>query len=227
MQKYSLLSVMTASAVASILGIAAFMFATDTKTLCNNELLNAMWTSLFLCIILLLFQIFMLYRQQRAARGAVILLELDRNGNFNAINEIPEHELIGYCREKFQMEFSIEYWPALRSRLLAERKKETPSGKEAERIYQEGCAISSDFVAMVKYRDGCYDRSFLAALHQVPTQSDAAIEITRNCISGVLVFHNPQELLIWEHELPENKRPAFHQPIMQFLKKRQQDYETL
>ena len=227
MQKYSLLSVMTASAVASILGIAAFMFATDTKTLCTNELLNAMWTSLFICIILLLFQIFMLYRQQRAARGAVILLELDRNGNFNAINEIPEHELIGYCREKFQMEFSIEYWPALRSRLLAERKKETPSGKEAERIYQEGCAISSDFVAMVKYRDGSYDRSFLAALHQVPTQSDAAIEITRNCISGVLVFHNPQELLIWEHELPENKRPAFHQPIMQFLKKRQQDYETL
>ena len=227
MQKYSLLSVMTASAVASILGIAAFMLATDTKTLCNNELLNAMWTSLFLCIILLLFQIFMLYRQQRAARGAVILLELDRNGNFNAINEIPEHELIGYCREKFQMEFSIEYWPALRSRLLAERKKETPSGKEAERIYQEGCAISSDFVAMVKYRDGSYDRSFLAALHQVPTQSDAAIEITRNRISGVLVFHNPQELLIWEHELPENKRPAFHQPIMQFLKKRQQDYETL
>ena len=227
MQKYSLLSIMTASAVASILGIAAFMFATDTKTLCTNELLNAMWTSLFICIILLLFQIFMLYRQQRAARGAVILLELDRNGNFNAINEIPEHDLIGYCREKFQMEFSIEYWPALRSRLLAERKKETPSGKEAERLYQEGCAISSDFVAMVKYRDGSYDRSFLAALHQVPAQSDAAIEITRNCISGVLVFHNPQELLIWEHELPENKRPAFHQPIMQFLKKRQHDYETL
>ena len=123
MQKYSLLSVMTASAVASILGIAAFMFATDTKTLCTNELLNAMWTSLFICIILLLFQIFVLYRQQRAARGAVILLELDRNGNFNAINEIPEHELIGYCREKFQMEFSIEYWPALRSRLLAGRKR--------------------------------------------------------------------------------------------------------
>lgn len=227
MQKYSLLSVMTASAVASILGIAAFMFVTDTKTLCSNELLHTMWTSLFLCIILLLFQIFMLYRQQRAARGSVILLELDRNGNFNAINEIPEHELIGYCREKFQMEFNIEYWPALRSRLLAERKKETPSGKEAERLYQEGCAISNDFVAMVKYHDGTYDRSFLAALHQVPTQSDAAIEITRNCISGVLVFHNPQELLIWEHELPENKRPAFHQPIMQFLKKRQHDYETL
>ena len=227
MQKYSLLSVMTASAVASILGIAAFMFATDTKTLCTNELLNAMWTSLFLCIILLLFQIFMLYRQQRAARGAVILLELDRNGNFNAINEIPEHELIGYCREKFQMEFSIEYWPALHSRLLAERKKETPSGSEAQRLYQEGCSISNDFVAMVRYHDGTYDRSFLAALHQVPTQSDAAIEITRNCISGVLVFHNPQELLIWEHELPENKRTAFHQPIMQFLKKRQRDYETL
>ena len=227
MQKYSLLSVMTASAVASILGVAAFMFATDTKTLCTNELLNAMWTSLFICIILLLFQIFMLYRQQRAARGAVILLELDRNGNFNAINEIPEHELIGYCREKFQMEFNIEYWPALRSRLLAERKKETPSGKEAERLYQEGCSISNDFVAMVKYHDGTYDRSFLAALHQVPTQSDAAMEIIRNCVSRVLVFHNPQELMIWDCELSENKRPAFHQPIMQFLKKRQRDYETL
>ena len=227
MQKYSLLSVMTASAVASILGIAAFMFVTDTKTLCSNELLHTMWTSLFLCIILLLFQIFMLYRQQRAARGSVILLELDRNGNFNAINEIPEHDLIGYCREKFQMEFSIEYWPALRSRLLAERKKETPSGKEAERLYQEGCAISSDFVAMVKYRDGSYDRSFLAALHQVPAQSDAAIEIIRNCVSSVLVFHNPQELAAWEQELSERKRPVFHQPIVQFLKKRQHDYETL
>lgn len=227
MQKYSLLSLMTASAVASILGIAAFMFVTDTKTLCTNELLNAMWTSLFICIILLLFQIFILYRQQRAARGSLILVEMNRNGSLEAINEIPEHELVGYCREKFQMEFNIEYWPALRSRLLAERKKDSPAGSEAERLYQEGCAISNDFVAMVKYRDGTYDRVFLSSTNQVPTQSDAAIEIMRNCISRVAVFHNPQELVLWEYELSEKKRPMFHQAIIQFLKKRQRDYETL
>lgn len=169
----------------------------------------------------LLFQVQILFRRKREPGGTLIFADLDNSGAPEIIYEVPETNVIRFCQEDFKMIYRIEYWPELRGRLLQEKKSDTSEGRLAEKRYQKGNAIASgDFVASLEYMDQSGRQAELSDLAAMPTPADGAIEIIRNNFPKVWVFHTPHELVMWEYELAEHKRPAFRLKVMEFLRKR-------
>lgn len=171
--------------------------------------------------LILLLQVQILFRRKREPGGTLIFADLGDRGIPEIIYEVPETSVIQFCKEDFKMIYRIEYWPELRKRLLEEKKQDTPEGRIAEKLYQEGNAIASgDFVTYLEYSDQFGRHATLSDLTIMPTPADGAVEIIRNNFPKVWVFHTPQELAIWEYELPDYKRSEFRLKVMDFLRNR-------
>lgn len=180
---------------------------------------------LILIVLVLLFQIVLLLRRARESGGSLIFADLDSDGIPEKIFEVPESTVIHFCRKEFAMIYRIEYWPGLRNRLLAHREENTPESAVAKRLYREGCALADgDFVTYLEYQDQQGKHAMLSRIARMPAESDAAMEIIQTVFPKTRVFRTPRELVLWLNEIPENKRPPSRTQVIQFLKKRQQQF---
>lgn len=172
----------------------------------------------------LLIQILILLRRKRESGGSIVFADLNAQGIPEDIFEVPERTVLKFCRDEFLMNYRIEYWPSLRSRLLAKKQKDSPEGKIAEQLLLDGSAIADgDFVAYLEYTGKQGRRAMISGLSRMPTAVEGAIEIIRNNFLKTLVFRNPAEFATWEFEISEAKRPHVRPEMIKFLRRREKE----
>lgn len=210
-------SVLLASFVLELLAMAGFLLFREKTAFADYPGI----IPLILVIVILLVQILVLFRRKKMVEGTLVCVDLDEKGIPQKIFETPETGLIRFCRKNFAMVFTIEYWPELRKRLLAEKQEDSPNGRLAEQLFDEGSALpDGDFVAFLEYTDKRGSHATLAALSQMPTPAEGAMRIIRANFTKTLVFRNALELAAWESQLPEEKKPPFRNQRNHFLKRR-------
>ncbi len=169
----------------------------------------------------LLIQILVLFRSKPEPGGTILFADLDAQGIPENIFEVPEKAVLQFCRDEFHMDYRIEYWPSLRSRLLAIKQKESQEGRIAEQLLERGKTIADgNYVVHLEYIDKQGKQAMLYSLTNMPTAAEGAIEIIRNNFFKTWIFRNAYELVIWEYELSEQKRPLFRAQVDKFLRKK-------
>lgn len=219
-----LVSFVLAGLTLALLGTASVLLVYDCRQ--NSFELSAHPGVVVLMGIIpvLLIQILILFHRKRERGGSIVFADLDDKDIPEDIFEVPEQTVLRFCRDEFHMDYRIEYWPSLRSRLLADKQKNSPDAQIAERLLRDGAGIvDGDHLAYLEYTDKQGKQAMLSDLNSMPTAVDGAMEIIRNNFLKTWVFHNPGELAMWELELPEAKRPLFRTEMLKFLRRRAKD----
>ena len=179
---------------------------------------------LILIILVMLFQILVLFHRKRERGRSLIFADLNSKGFPEKIFEVAEQDVIRFCKEDFGMVFRVEYWPNLRRRLLDERKRDTSDGRIADRLYCEGCAMAAgDFVALLEYTDPQGRHVRLSTLERMPTPADGALEVIRANFLKTRIFQTPLELVRWEYEMAAPQRTLFRNRRNDFLRQREKE----
>ncbi|MDD5598074.1 MAG: hypothetical protein PHV82_09020 [Victivallaceae bacterium] len=213
-------SVLLGALTLNLMIITGIIFYQEYRVSNSTLLDHPAGALLFIIILVLLLQILILFRRKRERGGTLIFADLDMNGIPEKIFEVSEQDVVRFCKADFSMVFRIEYWPSFRKQLLEERKNNTPEGRIASQLYREGCGMTEDFLAVLEYTDKQGRHATLSRLAMMPTSVDGAIEIIRAAFLKTWVFHTPQELAMWESEIPVNRRPQFRIQINKFLRQR-------
>lgn len=161
---------------------------------------------------------------RRRKKNDLIIIDLDQDRHPVKIYQVQEKDLILFCMTEFNMDFRINEWKELETKLKERILTAKHNRLQLEQWLRQGraCLIpGATKITTLEFDSPDGFVSKLLPVEAVPDAITAAIIVIHNNYPNSIIFHSEQELDGWLEKLPWKQRKSIHAQIDEFRYKRE------
>ena len=188
----------------------------------------SLWDKIMLSLTMLIFRLILsipdcLFFWWRD-KPSLTIIDMDEKQQPVKIYQVQEKDLILFCMTEFNMDFRINEWKELETKLKERILTAKHNRLQLEQWLRQGraCLIpGATKITTLEFDSPDGFVSKLLPVEAVPDAITAAIIVIHNNYPNSIIFHSEQELDGWLEKLPWKQRKSIHAQIDEFRYKRE------